>query len=299
MQKSSRALIHNHVIVLTGATSGIGLAAARKLAGSALVLGIGRSAERCRAAEQLIHDTVPEARFTCLTADLSSQQQIHTLVPQIEETLREHGCKKVDVLINNAGMVTNWYTATEDGYETQFAVNHLAPFLLTHLLLPLLQAAPAARVLTTSSNSHRAGRIHWNDVMLERRYNTLRAYQQSKLANVMFSYEFNRRFARSSPMRAYAIDPGLVNTRIGLKGTSGLVRWIWEKRRKRGVDPAQGARTLIHVAMDPSVQGSAEIFWKDCHPINPSGRAQSKEEAARLWELSERLCGISNWSIHD
>lgn len=299
MEKSSRALIHDRVIILTGATSGIGLAAARKLAGSALVLGIGRSTERCRSTEQLIHDSVAGARFTCLTADLSSQQQIHNLVPQIKETLQKHGCRKIDVLINNAGMVTNWYTATEDGYETQFAVNHLAPFLLTHLLFPLLQAAPAARILTTSSNSHRAGRIHWNNVMLGQRYNTLRAYQQSKLANVMFSHEFNQRFARSSPLRAYAIDPGLVNTDIGLKGTRGLVRWIWEKRRKRGADPVQGARTLVHVALSPSVQGSEDIYWKDCHPISPSRRAQNKEEAARLWKLSERLCGISNWSIHD
>jgi len=218
---------------------------------------------------------------------------------QIKETLQKHGCRKIDVLINNAGMVTNWYTATEDGYETQFAVNHLAPFLLTHLLFPLLQAAPAARVLTTSSNSHRAARIRWNDVMLERRYSTLRAYQQSKLANVMFSYEFNRRFAGITPMRAYAIDPGLVNTSIGLKGTNGPVRWVWERRRKRGVDPEDGALTLIHVAVDPALQGSAEVYWKDCRPITPSRRAQDEEEAARLWKLSERLCGIPHWSIHD
>ncbi|HZD56534.1 MAG TPA: SDR family NAD(P)-dependent oxidoreductase, partial [Anaerolineales bacterium] len=184
----------------------------------------------------------------------------------------------------------------EDGYELQFAVNHLAPFLLTLELLPLLKKAPHARVITVSSGSHRNTRMHWQDVMLRRGYNTLRAYKQSKLANVLFTFELNRRLGEDSSIRAYAADPGLVNTEIGSKGTSGLVRWIWEKRRAGGVNPEQGAETVVYLAASSSVGGSREVYWKDCRPVQASRYAQRAEEAARLWELSEHLCGVKEQS---
>lgn len=287
------ANLGSKTIVVTGATSGIGLAAARALSGKgAFVIGVGRSAARCNLARDAILSQHPSVRIAYLLADLSSQRQVRQLAEAIRDQVGSSGAGQLDVLINNAATVSNWYTATEDGYELQFAVNHLAPFLLTLELLPLLKKARSARVITVSSGSHRNTRIHWQDVMLRRRYNALRAYKQSKLANVLFTFELNRRLGEDNPVRAYAADPGLVNTEIGLKGTSGLVRWIWEKRRAGGVDPEQGAETLVYLAADASVDGSQEAYWKDCRPVQASKYARRAEEAARLWELSEHLCGI-------
>jgi retinol dehydrogenase 12 len=288
--------MENKVVVVTGATSGIGFAAAKELARrGAAIIGVGRSAERNQIAASEILAEKPQANITYLLADLSSQGQVRKLGSEISEWITAQGFGKLDVLVNNAGMITNWYTATEDGYETTFAVNHLAPFLLTHELMPLLEAAPAARVVTVSSFSHRKTRMHWRDVMMRRRFNTLFAYQQSKLGNVFFSTEFNRRFAKTTPMRAYAIDPGLVNTDIGLKGTGGIVSWFWGRRQQKGVTPEKGAETVVFVSADPSVEDALDVYWKDCAPLEPSKYSQRESEATRLWQLSERLCGISGW----
>jgi len=280
-------------IVITGATSGIGYAATKKLAAmGANVLGVGRSAERCNKANGKILKESPDAQIDFLLADLSSQQQVKTLAEEIKQKVDKQDNNAIDVLVNNAGAVANWYTATEDGFEMQFAVNHLAPFLLTHLLLPLIERSKDGRVLTVSSNSHRKARIHWKDVMLRRGYNTLRAYKQSKLANVLFTYELNRRLDGSSRIKAFAVDPGLVNTEIGLKGTSGIVRWVWDKRRKKGMMPEESAERVVFLATRADVSIDKSAYWKDFKPVAPSQNALREEDAERLWDVSERLCGL-------
>lgn len=281
-------------IAITGATAGIGRAALTALAGrGAHVIGAGRSAAKCAAVRADVLGEYPGARLSFAVADLASQRQVRALAAEIREMLDG---APLDALINNAGTVASWYTATEDGYELQFAVNHLAPFLLTHELLPALRGpkaggAEAGRVLTVSSGSHRGAKIHWPDVMLRQGYGTLAAYKQSKLANVLFSAEFNRRMAGTG-VRAYAVDPGLVNTEIGLKGTGGVVQTVWDVRRRGGVSPEEGASTLVYLASEPS-PGDA-LYWKDCAPAEASREARSAAEAARLWSLSERLCGIAS-----
>ncbi len=281
-------------IVVTGATAGIGRAALAALAArGAHVIGVGRSAARCAEAQHAIQAELPEARIAFLVADLSSQRQLRDLACSIQSHVETAGAGQIDALVNNAGAVASWYTATEDGYELQFALNHLAPFLLTHELMPLLQRAPAARVITVSSGSHYRTRMHWPDVMHRRRYHCLLAYKQSKLANVLFTLELNRRLGSDSGVRAYAADPGLVNTAIGSKGTSGVERWIWERRRAYGVSPEQGAEALVFLATDPAVQGASAGYWSGGGPAQPSRFARRTEEAARLWALSERLCGIT------
>jgi NAD(P)-dependent dehydrogenase (short-subunit alcohol dehydrogenase family) len=287
--------LHNVHVVITGATSGIGFFAAQALAKQgALVIGVGRSEEHIELAKQRILAGNPQARLQFFLADLSSQKQVRDLAENITHYLDKPGENKLRALINNAGAVSNWFTATEDGYELQFAVNHLAPFLMTHELLPLLRQTPESRVITVSSNSHRNMRMYWKDVMFRKGYNTLVAYKQSKLANVLFTYEFNRREAKISSLKAYAADPGLVNTDIGLKGTHGLVRWIWQRRSKHGASPEKIGLEVAILAVAPEVNTNLSAYWKHCRPVQPSRYAQREIEAARLWELSERLCGINN-----
>ncbi len=280
----------SRTVLITGATSGIGFAAARQLAEMGVfVIGVGRDPARCEQAEAAIREQFPTAKVFYHLADLASLRQVRRLAQQVRERLPGG---RLDVLVNNAAMVTNRRTETEDGYETQFAVNHLAAFLLTRELLPALQAAPAGRVLTVSSNSHRGARIHWEDPMLRRGYNTLRAYRQSKVANVLFTVEFNRRYAESTGVRACAVDPGLVNTRIGSKGTWGLVRRVWDWRRKKGKSPEEGAATILYLVENPGLIDGDAIYWKDCRPIPPDPYALRLDEAQRLWLLSEQLCGL-------
>jgi len=290
---ASKPDLTNKSIVVTGASSGIGFEAARALAGrGAFVIGLGRSAERCAKAEQAVLKEYPGATISFVLADLSSQRQVRAAAWKILECCLSTRRNWLDVLINNAGGVASCFIPTEDGYELQFAVNHLAPFLLTHELLPLLKAAPSARVITVSSASHRSMRIFWKDVMMRKFYNTLLAYKQSKLANVLFCYELNRRL-KDTNICAYAVDPGLVNTAIGQKGTTGIVNWLWKIRRSGGVDPKEGSATVVFLASNPSVEGKRDGYWKNCRSISPSRYAQREDMAARLWELSEHLCGIT------
>jgi len=276
-------------ILITGATAGIGLATVQALcARGAQVLGVGRSAERCAQAEAQVRAVCPQARVRYYLADLSSQRQVRQLAAKVQADVPGGA---LDVLMNNAGAVATQRTLTEDGYELQFAVNHLAPFLLSNLLLPALQRSGAGRVLTVSSASHRWMGMIWGDVMLRRWYHSLLAYKQSKLANVLFTVEFNRRFAGQG-VRAFAVDPGLVNTEIGLKGMRGLERWFWEQRRKGGTPPEQPAQTLVYLAEAQDVEPAP--YWKDCKPLRPSPYALRPEAGARLWALSAQLCGLSH-----
>jgi NAD(P)-dependent dehydrogenase (short-subunit alcohol dehydrogenase family) len=284
--------LHLKTIVITGATSGIGLEAARALVSrGADVIGVGRSAARCQEARQAILREFPEGRLQYCQADLSSLKQVLKLADELGEiSLQRSG--RLDVLVNNAAAVANSYTVTEDGYELQFTVNHLAPFLLTCRLLPLLQAAPQARVITVSSASHFNGRIHWDDIMLRRGYHALRAYAQSKLANVLFTYELYRRYGDPLSFNAFAVHPGLVDTALGSKGTTGPVRWFWEWWRKQGLTPAEGARTIVHLAAEPGATSEMGLYWQRQRPAAPSKAAQDPAAAARLWALSEKLCGL-------
>ena len=231
----------------------------------------------------------PEVEVLYLLADLSSQGQVRRLAQEVKQLLADRHFDHLDVLVNNAGAVSSWFTLTEDEVELQFAVNHLAAFLLTHELIPLLQKAEQARILTTSSASHRNTRMHWKDVMLRKNYGTLRAYKQSKLANVLFTLELNRRLGPNSTVTAFAVDPGLVNTNIGEKGTNGFVNWFWKKRSSKGAPPEIAAETIIYLAYQRELPYRDAFYWKDCHPIAPSPLRAKRRAGCQIMGIIKNL----------
>jgi NAD(P)-dependent dehydrogenase (short-subunit alcohol dehydrogenase family) len=281
--------------VITGATSGIGLAVAGVLAqSSASVIGVGRSVERCRQAEEHLGALNPEAKVSYCLADLSLQSQVHSLAGQIRERLSGWEMMALDGLLNNAGTVPFWQTLTPEGFDVQWAVNHLAPFLLTLELLPLLQAADASRVVTVSSGSHYGAKLNWDDIQMLKHYAPLRAYKQTKLCNVLFSAELNRRLGNGSRVKAFAADPGLVNTEIGLKSNSWVARWVWDLRRRGGISTEEAARGVVYLLAEPAIQDARDVYWKHGQPKAPNPYALNEAAAQRLWNLSAQMCGIKS-----
>ncbi|MDR1590325.1 MAG: SDR family NAD(P)-dependent oxidoreductase [Oscillospiraceae bacterium] len=277
--------------VVTGATSGIGLAAARLLAEKGVyVLGVGRDARRCGQAEYSIRAACPQARIEYVTGELGGVGSVRELAAELADRVERTGGGKLDILAHVAGAVSTWRMQTDEAYEMQFAVNHLAPFMLTGELMPLLRRSGGARVLAVSSGSHYRARIRWDDVMMHRRYRCLAAYGQSKLCNILFIAELARRESDSG-LSAYAFDPGLVNTDIGLKGTRGLEKFVWERRKKRGRPPEVPAAYLAELVTAPEYAGRSGLYWKDGRVKTPSRRARDPRAQRRLWALSEELCG--------
>ena len=280
--------------VVTGATSGIGFEAARILASRGrAVIGVGRDPERCATAARCLREATGNHTVRFEIADLSSLAEVHGLAERIRAQ-----APRIDVLVNNAGGFAFQRRETVDGIEKQFALNYLSGFLLTRLLLPAMagwgasaHANPRARVIMISSGSHYTGRMHWGDIGLRRFYNGLAAYDQSKLACILFTQELARRLGPGSPISTFAADPGLVNTQIGMKGTNTIVRLVWRLRAHRGISPAESAATIAYLALDPLIRERTGLYWKGCRAVAPSQRAQDAQDAARLWELSERLCG--------
>ena len=258
----------------------------------AFLIGVGRSPERCAEVEKRLRSAHPQARVEYCVADLSIQARVRRLAVEIREKLKAHQVSTLDALINNAGTFTYRMMLTSEGFEMQWAVNHLASFLLTHELLPLLRSASFARVVTVSSASHYNTRLKWDDLQFKRGYNCLLAYKRSKLANVLFTAELNRRLGFNSTLHAFAADPGLVITDLGFKGNPALARWVWALRRRSGVTPEQSARGVVYLAAEPSIQNSPEIYWKDCHPVAPNPYALDENAARRLWDISGQMCGI-------
>lgn len=278
--------------IITGASSGIGLYSLMGLARQGIyVIGVGHNADHCKEAEEKVRKEVPHAQVKYLLAELSLQREVKNLAAQIRRDLSEKGIAGLDVLINNAGIYSQKLTRTDEGIEKTLAVNHLTPFLLTHELLPQLEAAPFARVITVSSASHYHARIFPQRLNHPILYIGFLAYFSSKLANVLFTYELNRRLEGSSAL-ALALDPGLVNTDIGLKEPGKLSQSFWRYRSIRGGPPEVPAKTAVFLGLDESIQDTQEYYWRDMKPKAPSRRAQDPNLARRLWEKSCQLCGI-------
>ncbi len=276
-------------VVITGATSGIGLETAKKLAQKGFcVLGVGRSGERCAAAENAVRAAAPGAETKYFTADLLRQRGVNRLAEELTDHIARSCGGELFALINNAGCARGCYMTTEDGYEQQFALNVLAAFLLTHRLLPLLRKANG-RVIFTSSESHRRMDVRWDDVMLSHFYNPLTAYKQSKLCDLLIARGLNDNFARWG-VRGYAVDPGLVHTDIGNKDAGGLEDLIWKFRKRGGVSPEVPAETFVYLCTEE--EPPRGLYYRGQTAKMPS-RYVTAEGAARLFALGNRLCGIT------
>jgi NAD(P)-dependent dehydrogenase (short-subunit alcohol dehydrogenase family) len=277
-------------IVLTGASSGIGYQTALQLAAQKhhLVL-VSRSIEKGDRTRNQVREQIPDARIDLVTADLALQKHIRRAGEEINQLT-----PKIDVLINNAGTWNSHRIITDEGIEEVFAVNHLSYFLLTHLLYTSLVNSESARIINVSSDSHFKGRIHLDDLGLKNNYHGLRSYAQSKLANVHFTYELHRRKPHLNIV-VNAVQPGLVTTDIGLKNTNWWHALAWKIRRSAGVSASEGAKTSVYLATAPDIAEVSAKYWENCQVKPSSKRSYNLEDARRLWEYSEQMCGITDY----
>lgn len=276
--------------VVTGANSGLGYYTARALALRGAHVGmVCRNEEKGKKALIEIIQESGNSNISLFIADLSSQKQLREAAKKIREKY-----PLLDVLVNNAGTWISKLSYTEDGIEKMFAINHLAYFYLTHLLYPHLSKSEDGRVVSVASDSHFQGKMHFDDLYLTRRYHGLRAYAQSKLANVLFTYELDRLKPHNN-VTTYAIQPGLVKTDIGLKHTRWLHALAWKFRRSGGVTPDVGAKTQIYTATAPEVRNNSGKYWDKMATKASSKNSYREEDAKKLWKVSEELCNIDDF----
>ena len=278
--------MQGQVCVITGATSGIGKAAAAALARQgAEVIVVGRDPGRAEATAAAIQaDGAPPPKVEI--ADLARLDQVRALAGRLNQTL-----DRVDVLINNAGLVLNERQVTPDGYEHVFAVNHLAPFLLTNLLRPKLTASAPARVITVSSDAHTAARLDLDDPNLEHGWSSWRSYSNSKLANILFTRELARRLDGTG-VTANCLHPGVVRTGFG-RDARPLMRVGITIAKPFMLSPDRGADTMVYLASSPDVAAKTGGYYVKRQLREPSAAARDDGLARRLWEVSERLTGLA------
>jgi NAD(P)-dependent dehydrogenase (short-subunit alcohol dehydrogenase family) len=269
--------------LVTGATSGIGYVTARELARrGATVTLVGRNAERTATCVERIRQETGSEAVDSLLADLSAMGQVRELAEAVKA---RH--QRLDVLVNNAGAVFMSRQTTADGYEMTFALNHLAPFLLTNLLLDHLTASAPARIVTTASVAHVGAKIAFDDPNYEHAlYSGWGAYGRSKLANILFTYELARRLEGSGVM-ANAFHPGFVATGFGHSGP--LMNVAMALARPMMISAEAGARTQIYLASSPAVEGVTGKYFIKERPAQSSKESYKVESQQRLWEISEAL----------
>jgi len=271
---------------VTGANAGIGRATARALAGmGAKVLACGRSRARLDEAITSIRADVADADVVPLVADLSSVSAVRGLAESIQAQ-----SQRLDVLINNAGIGVDRREETVDGFELTFAVNHLAPFVLTNALLPLLEASAPARVITVSSANHVGAKtLDLEDLQSRKRFAWQEVYARSKLCNVLFTRELARRLVGTG-VTANCLHPGVIATDFGAGGDlHGFNAWMFRVLKRFLPGPDRGARTSVYLASSPEVAEVTGAYFSDRGPTKPSRLATDDALAAALWRESQRL----------
>ena len=278
--------MNGKVCVVTGATSGIGKAAATALArlGAQVVL-VGRDRGRAEATAAQIGSVATQPPAVDI-ADLGAMDQVRALAERLA------ALDRIDVLINNAGLVLGERRGTPDGFEHVFAVNHLAPFLLTNLLLPRLTASAPARVITVTSDAHSAARLDLDDPNLEHGWDSWRSYANSKLANILFTRELARRLDGTG-VTANCAHPGVVRTGFGREARP-LLRLGVTLARPFLLSPERGADTIVYLASSPDVASETGGYYVKRRRREPSAAARDDAAARKLWQISEELTGLTS-----
>ncbi len=275
------------IVLITGGTGGIGKATAIGLATMGARVGItGRDLIRAKQAAADIRTASGNSFVDVFAADMSSQADVRRLAAAVLDAY-----PRLDVLVNNVGGFWAHRHPTADGLEHTFALNHLAPFLLTNLLLDRLKASAPARVVTVSSGAQAAGRINFDDLQGARSYSGQRAYSQSKLANILFTNELARRL-QGTGVTANSVHPGVVRTNFGSEDQAGFFRIISPLVRPFLKTPTQGASTPIYLASSPDVDGITGQFFANRKPKS-ANKAADLDVAARLWRVSTDLVGLT------
>ena len=272
--------------IVTGANTGIGKAAATEIARmGARVVMVCRSRERGRQALVEVCQESGSSTVDLVVADLSRPATVRTLAQKLSGAYPQ-----IDVLINNAGLYRSRRELTDDGLEMTFAVNHLAYFTLTLCLLDTLRQSAPARVVNVASGAHRGARMHFDDLQGERKYRGMRAYGQSKLANLLFTFELARRL-EGSGVTANALHPGTVASEFGRKG-NGAFSLLFSVGKPMMKSPEEGAQTVVHLATSPDLDGITGGYYVNEKPARSSTESQNLDAAARLWSESLLLAGF-------
>lgn len=284
-------------ILITGATAGIGEVAALELARlGATIVGVGRNPAKCATVAERIRRETGNPKVDFLVADLSVQAQVRRVAADFRQRY-----DRLDVLINNAGALFVQRQESADGIEMTWALNHLAYFLLTDLLLDMLKSSAPARIINVASDAHQAGKINFADVEGKQKYSGMRAYAQSKLANILFTYELARRLAAdpavAGRVTANALHPGFIASNFALDNFTGWLRplrWLFRGvQRVAGRSPQQGAATILFLATDPTGATTTGQYFVNQRTAQSNAASHDAAVAARLWTMSAGMVGES------
>jgi NAD(P)-dependent dehydrogenase (short-subunit alcohol dehydrogenase family) len=270
-------------VVITGGTSGIGEVAADRLAGKGeRIVFIAR--DRARGEETLKHlRAISDGDHAAHYADLSRLSEMKRVAGEIAQTEPQ-----IDILINNAGAMFNARKVTEDGLEKTFALNHMAYFVLTSLLLPKM--GEGGRIVSTASDAHNGAKLDFSDLQSGRHYSGFGVYGRSKLCNILFTRELARRL-RGTGITANCFHPGFVATRFGNQSGGALSLGI-RAAKTFALTPEQGAQTMVYLASSPDVAETSAGYFVKCKPATPTREAQNDADAKRLWDISAELSGV-------
>jgi len=278
--------MNGKTVVITGATSGIGEAAALALAGKgARIVFAARDAAKARALQDQLTRANPDAAHDHVLGELSTLAGMRAAGEALAAK-----APRIDVLVNNAGAIFDHRQVTADGLEMTFAVNHMAYFVITEILRPNLDGADA-RIVSTASGAHVMGRVNFDDLQLAQKYSAMAAYGTSKLFNILWTRELARRLAGTG-VTANCFHPGGVNTGFG-SNTKGLLKTIFGLAGPLMLTPAKGADTLVWLASAPEVEGQTGGYWVKRKLTQPSAAGRDDAAAARLWAESARIAGMA------
>ncbi len=277
--------MQDKVVVITGATDGIGKATARGLMRlGAKVAIVGRNPEKAAQVAAELSEAVEKDKPSIFIADLSLPSQVKRVAQEIKSTF-----PTIDVLINNAGAFLAKREVNSEGFEMTFALNHLNYFVLSHHLLPSLQKAKQGRIINVASEAHRRASLDFGDLQAEQSFNAWRAYQRSKLANILFSHQLAQRL-QGSKVTSNSLHPGFVASRFGKSSSrSGMSLLIKVGQIFIGINEEEGARTSIFLASSPEVSQISGRYFIKCHEKSPSPEAEDRASQARLWQATEEL----------